>query len=145
MLLNSRLKLLISEKLAALEKTVKEADDALLAKIERLQADLDAAYKLADEMVKKDIDALLAKLEADHKADIDALRAEPETLKSQIAQQDEINDTVIQTLKSVDNTQQEAMDISRLLTIIGLCIGSVSFLGNAALLVLLLKKKFLTK
>ena len=107
MLLNSRLKLLISEKLAALEKTVKEADDALLAKIERLQADLDAAYKLADEMVKKDIDALLAKLEADHKADIDALRAEPETLKSQIPQQDEINDTVIQTLKSVDNTQQD--------------------------------------
>ena len=107
MLLNSRLKLLLSEKLAALENTVKEADDALLATIERLQAALDAAYKLADEMLKKDIDALLAKLEADHKADIDALRAEPETLKSQIAQQDEINDTVIQTLKSVDNTQQE--------------------------------------
>ena len=99
--------MLLSEKLAALENTVKEADDALLATIERLQAALDAAYKLADEMLKKDIDALLAKLEADHKADIDALRAEPETLKSQIAQQDEINDTVIQTLKSVDNTQQE--------------------------------------
>ena len=30
-------------------------------------------------------------------------------------------------------------------TIVGLCIGSVSLLGNAALLVLLLKKKFLTK
>lgn len=84
--------MLLSEKLAALENTVKEADDALLATIERLQADLDAAYKQADEMLK---------------IDIDALRAEPETLKSQIAQQDEINDTVIQTLKSVDNTQQD--------------------------------------
>ena len=194
----------LSEKLAALEKTMKEADDALMAAIEQLQADLDAAkkelesamadeveqlnskidtlnsaleaaYKLADEMLKKDIDALLAKLEADHKADInalrteleakykadidalrakletdhkadiDALRAELEALKAQIEEQDEINDTAIQTLKSVDNTQQEATDISRLLTIIGLCIGSVALLGNIVLLVLLLKKKSLTK
>ena len=94
---------------------------------------------------QEDIDALRAKLETDHKADIDALRAELETIKAQIAQQDEINDTAIQTLKSVDNTQQEASDISRLLTIIGLCIGSVALLGNVVLLVLLLKKKFLTK
>ena len=158
-----------------LETALAEDVEALNNKIDTLNAALDAAYKLADEMLKKDIDALLAKLEADHKADIDALRAkleadhkadidalrakletdhkadidalraELETIKAQIAQQDEINDTAIQTLKSVDNTQQEAMDISRLLTIIGLCIGSVSFLGNAALLVLLLKKKFLTK
>ena len=179
----------LSEKLAALEKTMKEADDALLAAIEQLQADLDAAkkelesamadeveqlnskidtlnsaleaaYKLADEMLKKDIDALLAKLEADHKADInalrakleadhkadiDALRAELETLKAQIAERDENNSTAIQTLKSVDNTQQEATDISRTITIVGLCIGSVALLGNVALLLLLLKKKFLTK
>ena len=158
-----------------LETALAEDVEALNNKIDTLNAALDAAYKLADEMLKKDIDALLAKLEADHKADIDALRAkleadhkadidalrakletdhkadidalraELETIKAQIAQQDEINDTAIQTLKSVDNTQQEAMDISRLLTIIGLCIGSVSFLGNAALLVLLLKKKFLPK
>ena len=66
-------------------------------------------------------------------------------MKAQIAKQDEINDTAIQTLNSVDSTQQEAADIIRTITIVGLCIGSVSLLGNVALLLLLLKKKFLTK
>ena len=132
--------------LAKLEADHKADIDALRGKLEAdHKADIDALRAKLEADHKADIDALRAKLETDHKADIDALRAELETIKAQIAQQDEINDTAIQTLKSVDNTQQEATDISRLLTIIGLCIGSVSFLGNAALLVLLLKKKFLTK
>lgn len=135
----------LSGDLATLEQTMNEADDVLLATIEQVQANLDAAYKLADEMLKRDIDALLAKLEADYKEDIGALRAELETSKAQIAEQDEINSTAIQTLKSVDSAQQEEADTSRVITIVGLCIGSVSLLGNAALLVLLLKKKILTK
>ena len=122
-----------------------EADDVLLATIEQVQANLDAAYKLADEMLKRDIDALLAKLEADYKEDIGALRAELETSKAQIAEQDEINSTAIQTLKSVDSAQQEEADTSRVITIVGLCIGSVSLLGNVVLLLLLIKKKILTK
>ena len=158
-----------------LETALAEDVERLNSKIETLNSALEAAYKLADEMLKKDIDALLAKLEAKHKEDIDALRtkleadhkkdidalraeleakhkadtdalrAELETLKVQIAEQDEINSTAIQTLKSVDNTQQEATDISRVLIIVGLCIGSVALLGNVALLLLLLKKKFLKK
>lgn len=158
-----------------LETALAEDVEQLNSKIDTLNSALEAAYKLADEMLKKDVDALLAKLEADHKADIDALRAkleadhkkdidalrteleakhkedidalraELETLKAQIADQDEINDTAIQTLNNVDSTQQEAANIIRIITIVGLCIGSVSLLGNAALLLLLLKKKFLTK
>ncbi|MGN0998374.1 MAG: hypothetical protein ACI4PO_02330 [Faecousia sp.] len=93
----------LSEALAALEKTMIEADKALLAAIEKVQADLDAsrkelesamaeeverlnekidmlnaaldaAYKLADETLKKNID----ELNAQHQEDIDALRAELE-------------------------------------------------------------------
>jgi len=105
---------------------------------------LDAAYKLADEMLKKDIDGLSQKLEelnAQHKEDLDALHAELDALKAQIAKQDEINNTAIQTLNTVDSTQREATDIVRIITIVGLCIGSVSLLGNVVLLLLLIKKK----
>ncbi|MGN0164544.1 MAG: hypothetical protein ACI39R_00030 [Lachnospiraceae bacterium] len=168
----------LSEKFAALEQTMNEADEVLLATIEQVQADLDAAYKLADELLKDDIDglsqrldeleakhaedidalraelealykadidALSAELEAKYKEDIDALSSELETLRVQIAEQDENNSTAIQTLKSVDNIQKENTDNTRLITIVALCIGSVSLLGNVLLLVLLLKKKFLTK
>ncbi len=131
-----------------LETALAEDVEQLNSKIETLNSALEAAYKLADEMLKRDIDGLsqrLDELEAKHKEDVDALRAELDALKAQIAKQDEINDTAIQTLNSVDSTQQEATDIIRIITIVGLCIGSVSLLGNAALLVLLLKKKFLTK
>ncbi|PWM38762.1 MAG: hypothetical protein DBX46_01400 [Clostridiales bacterium] len=131
-----------------LETALAEDVEQLNSKIDTLNSALDAAYKLADEMLKRDIDGLsqrLDELNAKHKADIDALRAELDALKAQIADQDEISNTAIQTLNNVDSTQQEAADIIRTITIVGLCIGSVSLLGNAALLVLLLKKKFLTK
>ena len=150
---------------ADLDATKKELENAIAEdmaqlnnKIDTMNAALDAAYKLADEMLKKDIEALLdkleavhnkdidalrAELEADYKADIDALRAELEALKVQISEQDDTNSAAIQTLKSVDSTQKEATDIFRNITIVGLCIGSVSLLGNAILLFLQLKKKYL--
>ena len=146
-----------------LESAMAEEAEQLNSKIDTLNSALDAAYKLADEMLKRDIDglsrrldelnakhkedidALRAELEAKHKEDIDALRAELAALKVQIADQDEINNTAIQTLNTVDSTQREATDIIRIITIVGLCIGSVSLLGNVVLLLLLLKKKFLTK
>ena len=141
-----------------LENAIAEDMAQLNNKIDTMNAALDAAYKLADEMLKKDIEALLdklqavhnkdidalrAELEADYKADIDALRAELEALKVQISEQDDTNSDAIQTLKSVDSTQKEATDIFRNITIVGLCIGSVSLLGNAILLILQLKKKYL--
>ena len=141
-----------------LENTIAEDMAQLNNKIDTMNAALDAAYKLADEMLKKDIEALLdkleaahnkdidalrAELEADYMADIDALRAELEALKVQISEQDDTNSAAIQTLKSVDSTQKEATDIFRNITIVGLCIGSVSLLGNAILLILQLKKKYL--
>ncbi|MGM9646526.1 MAG: hypothetical protein ACI3YH_00140 [Eubacteriales bacterium] len=127
-----------------LESAMAEDVEQLNNKIDTLNSALDAAYKLADEMLKNDIDGLSQKLEelkAQHKEDLDALRAELDALKAQIAAQDEINSTAIQTLQGVDNTQQEAADTTRIITIVGLCIGSVSLLGNVALLVLLLKKR----
>ena len=152
----------LSEALAELEQTMMEADAALLATIQKVQADLaaakkeleaamaeeveqlnskidtlnaalEAAYKLADEMLTNKINDLsqqLDDLNAKHQADMDALFAELEALKAQIAEQDAIN-----------SVQQEKMDTTRIITIVGLCIGIVSLLGNAALLVLLLKKK----
>lgn len=66
-------------------------------------------------------------------------------MKVQIEDRDEINNTAIQTLNTVDSTQREATDIIRIITIVGLCIGSVSLLGNVVLLLLLFKKKLLTK
>lgn len=131
-----------------LESAMKEDKEALNSKIDTLNSALDAAYKLADEMLKKDIDGLSQKLEelnAQHKEDLDALHAELDALKAQIAKQDEINNTAIQTLNTVDSTQREATDIVRIITIVGLCIGSVSLLGNVVLLLLLIKKKILTK
>lgn len=131
-----------------LESAMKEDKEALNSKIDTLNSALDAAYKLADEMLKKDIDGLSQKLEelnAQHKEDLDALHAELDALKAQIAKQDEINNTAIQTLNTVDSTQREATDIIRIITIVGLCIGSVSLLGNVVLLLLLFKKKLLTK
>lgn len=131
-----------------LESAMKEDKEALNSKIDTLNSALDAAYKLADEMLKKDIDGLSQKLEelnAQHKEDLDALHAELDALKAQIAKQDEINNTTIQTLNTVDSTQREATDIVRIITIVGLCIGSVSLLGNVVLLLLLIKKKILTK
>lgn len=127
-----------------LESAMKEDKEALNSKIDTLNSALDAAYKLADEMLKKDIDGLSQKLEelnAQHKEDLDALHAELDALKAQIAKQDEINNTAIQTLNTVDSTQREATDIVRIITIVGLCIGSVSLLGNVVLLLLLIKKK----
>ena len=127
---------------------MKEDKEALNSKIDTLNSALDAAYKLADEMLKKDIDGLSQKLEelnAQHKEDFDALHAELDALKAQIAKQDEINNTAIQTLNTVDSTQREATDIVRIITIVGLCIGSFSLLGNVVLLLLLIKKKILTK
>ena len=131
-----------------LETALAEEKEALNNKIVTLNSALEAAYKLADEMLKRDIDGLsqrLDELNAKHQQDIDALRAELDALKAQIADQDEINSNAIQTLNTVDSTQREATDIVRVITIVGLCIGSVSMLGNGALLLLLLKKKFLTK
>ena len=97
-------------------------------------------------MLKRDIDGLsqrLDELNAKHKADIDALRAELDALKAQIADQDESNNTAIQTLSTADSTQHKATDTIRIITIVGLCIGSVSLLTNAVLLILLLKKRIL--
>lgn len=131
-----------------LESAMKEDKEALNSKIDTLNSALDAAYKLADEMLKKDIDGLSQKLEelnAQHKEDLDALHAELDALKVQIEDRDEINNTAIQTLNTVDSTQREATDIIRIITIVGLCIGSVSLLGNVVLLLLLFKKKLLTK
>ena len=126
------------------------ADDAaqLNSKIETLTSALEAAYMLSDEMIRRDIEGLsqrLDELNAKHQEDIDALRAELDALKAQIAKQDEINNNAIQTLNNVDSTQQEAADINRTIAIVGLGIGSVSMLGSGALLLFLLKKKFLTK
>lgn len=143
-----------------LESAMAEEVEQLNSKIDTLNAALEAAYKLADEMLKRDIDALRAELEAKHKENIDTLRAELEAkhkedidtlraelaaLKVQIEDRDEINNTAIQTLNTVDSTQREATDIIRIITIVGLCIGSVSLLGNVVLLLLLFKKKLLTK
>ena len=131
-----------------LESAMAEEAERLNRKIDTLNSALEAAYKLADEMLKRDIDGLsqrLDELNAKHQQDIDALRAELDALKAQIADQDEINSNAIQTLNNVDSTQQEAADTNRTIAIVGLCIGSVSMLGNGALLLLLLKKKFLTK
>ncbi len=131
------------------DEMLKRDIDGLSQRLDELNAkhkeDIDALRAELEAKHKKDIDALRAELEAKHKEDIDALRAELDALKAQIADQDEISNTAIQTLNNVDSTQQEAADIIRTITIVGLCIGSVSLLGNAALLVLLLKKKFLTK
>ena len=110
-----------------------EEVEQLNSKIDTLNAALEAAYKLADEMLTNKINDLsqqLDDLNAKHQADMDALFAELEALKAQIAEQDAIN-----------SVQQEKMDTTRIITIVGLCIGIVSLLGNAALLVLLLKKK----
>ncbi|MGN0517531.1 MAG: hypothetical protein ACI4II_02260 [Acutalibacteraceae bacterium] len=129
-----------------LETKHKEDIDALRTELEaKHNEDIDALRAELEAKHKEDIDALRTELEAKHKEDVDALRTELETLKTQISDQDKINSTAIQTLKSVNNTQQEETDTSRLITIVALCIGSVSLLGNAALLVFLLKKKFLTK
>ena len=98
---------------------------------------MDDAYKLADEMLTKDIGGLsqrLNELESRHTEDIGALRTELEALKAQIAEQDEIN-----------NAQQAAADTTRAITFVALGVGSVSLLGNAMLLFLLLKKKSRTK
>ena len=145
----------LSGKLGDLEQTAKEADDALQTTIEQTQADLtaakeelesamaeqveqldskivtltstlDAAYKLEDEILQRDVEELDSK----HQEDIEALRSELEELRAQIAQQDEIN-----------ATQEEAIDVIRIITIVGLCIGSISLLANIVMLLLLLKKK----
>ena len=145
----------LSGKLGDLEQTAKEADDALQTTIEQTQADLtaakeelesamaeqveqldskivtltstlDAAYKLEDEILRRDVEELDSK----HQEDIEALRSELEELRAQIAQQDEIN-----------ATQEEAIDVIRIITIVGLCIGSISLLANLVMLLLLLKKK----
>lgn len=129
-----------------LETALAEDVEQLNSKIDTLNSALDAAYKLADEMLKRDIDGLsqrLDELNAKHKADIDALRAELDALKAQIADQDESNNTAIQTLSTADSTQHKATDTIRIITIVGLCIGSVSLLTNAVLLILLLKKRIL--
>ena len=125
-----------------------EEKEALNNKIDTLNSALEAAYKLADEMLTKNMNDLSQKLDelnAKHQQDIDALRAELDALKAQIAKQDEINSNAIQTLNNVDSTQQEAVDTNRTIAIVGLCIGSVSMLGNGALLLSLLKKKSSTK
>ena len=145
----------LSGKLGDLEQTAKEADDALQTTIEQTQADLaaakeelesamaeqveqldskivtltstlDAAYKLEDEILRRDVEELDSK----HQEDIEALRSELEELRAQIAQQDEIN-----------AAQEEAIDVIRIITIVGLCIGSISLLANIVMLLLLLKKK----
>ena len=145
----------LSGKLGDLEQTAKEADDALQTTIEQTQADLtaakeelesamaeqveqldskivtltstlDAAYKLEDEILRRDVEELDSK----HQEDIEALRSELEELRAQIAQQDEIN-----------AAQEEAIDVIRIITIVGLCIGSISLLANLVMLLLLLKKK----
>ncbi|MDD6262503.1 MAG: hypothetical protein PUA83_05395, partial [Clostridiales bacterium] len=166
-----------SETIAALEKTVSDADKELNTTIEKVKADLvtvrrelesamaedaeelntkiatlnsalDSAYKLADGILQKEIDALskqLGEMDAEHKAladdmrteledrhqeDIDALHAELKALAEQIALQDERN-----------NAQQEELDTTRILAVVGLCVGGVSLIGNGAMLVLLLRKK----
>ena len=156
----------LTENLAALGQTMVEADGALQATIQKAEDDLaavkkelgsamaddvdrlnikintlntalDDAYKLADEMLTKDIGGLsqrLNELESRHTEDIGALRTELEALKAQIAEQDEIN-----------NAQQAAADTTRTITFVALGVGSVSLLGNAMLLFLLLKKKSRTK
>ena len=156
----------LSEELAALKKTMIAADKALLAAIEKVQADLDAAKKelesamaeeverlndkintlsaaldaasrLADEKLKESMDDMnqqMAEMNAKHQADMDALLAELEVMRAQILEQDRIN-----------GIQQKKMDTTRTIAIVGLCIGSVSLIGNGALLVTLLKTKSQTK
>ena len=132
-----------------------EADAALLATIEQVKADLGAVKKEMESAMAEDVGAAqqqeqhaelrfggrLQSGRRDAQEGYQRSAAKLETLKAQIAEQDEISSTAIQTLKSVDNTQQEATDISSLITIVGLCIESVALLGNSALLVLLVKKK----
>ena len=88
-------------------------------------------------MLKRDIEGLskrLDELEDKHQKDIDALYAELAVLKTQIAEQGEVN-----------GTQQSGINVIRVITTVGLCIGSVSLLGNVVLLLLLLKKNSLLR
>lgn len=153
---------------ADLETAKKELQSAMAEDVERLNnrittlnSALDAAYKLADGMLQNDINSLgklldeletkhdadiedlRTELETAHDEDIEALRAELEALRAQIAAQDEVNSNSIQSLETVNSDQQSSMNITRVITIIGLCIGSISFLTNAVLLLLLFKKKIL--
>ena len=88
-------------------------------------------------MLQKSIDGLSQRLDelgVKHQEDIDALREEIEALKAQIEEQEKVN-----------GTQQEKMDTTRVITVVGLSVGAVSLVGNIALLIALLKKKLLTR
>ena len=156
----------LNENLAALGQTMLKADEALQTTIKKVESDiatakkellnameedaeqlnnrittlnsaLEAAYKLADDMLQKSIDGLSQRLDelgVKHQEDIDALREEIEALKAQIEEQEKVN-----------GTQQEKMDTTRVITVVGLSVGAVSLVGNIALLIALLKKKLLTR
>ena len=156
----------LNENLAALGQTMLKADEALQTTIKKVESDiatakkellnameedaeqlnnrittlnsaLEAAYKLADDMLQKSIDGLSQRLDelgVKHQEDIDALREEIEALKAQIEEQEKVN-----------GTQQEKMDTTRIITVVGLSVGAVSLVGNIALLIALLKKKLLTR
>lgn len=145
----------IAQVKADLDEVKKELEAAQAADVDRLtrrmnalNSALDAAYKLADELLRKDIDGLSQRLDAQetkHQQDVDALLAQIEALKAQIAEQDGVNALAFTTLQQENSTQQQGLDTSRTIAIVGLCIGSVSFAGMATLLLLLLKKKALLK
>lgn len=152
---------------AELEGKINEAQTALQAAIEKVQENLDAAkedlenalagnaadlQKKLNELRKKhdaDMEALrkekddeISALRKEKDEDISDLRAELAALKNLVNDNKAEMDTTVATLASVDDTQEDNVQVLRTVSYIGLGIAGVSFIANIVLFAqMLLEKK----
>ncbi|MDD6101976.1 MAG: hypothetical protein PUB67_02540 [Clostridiales bacterium] len=141
----------VSDKLTSLEQNVNKADEAINASIKKVKDDLDATKLVIEALSKKieemesshkeDIKNVTANMEEGHKKDIDELNAELEIFKNQVSKNNSVNGSLIKELADANDNQQSSLDTNRVLSIVGLGIGSVSLFGNIALLMLIFRKK----
>lgn len=108
-------------------------------------ADMEALRKEKDEQIsalRKEKDDEISALRKEKDEDISDLRAELAALKNLVNDNKAETDTTVATLASVDDTQEDNVQVLRTVSYIGLGIAGVSFIANIVLFAqMLLEKK----
>ena len=130
----------LAEAIDALNKAYKAADDLLKSDIKSLSDRLDELEKAmnkADEALGKSISDVRESLEQE----LEKLRTELKATADRMEALNREYTEKLNTITSVNSTQQNDLTTLRNLAVIGLCIAAVSMLGNVVLFTMHIKSK----
>ena len=130
----------LAEAIDALNKAYKAADDLLKSDIKSLSDRLDELEKAmnkADEALGKSISEVRESLEQE----LEKLRTELKATADRMEALNREYTEKLNTITSVNSTQQNDLTTLRNLAVIGLCIAAVSMLGNIVLFTMHIKSK----